>query len=83
MSTAFYNYVLKILKSVIEITNNLILSEDFVTVEIRGDTLNVSSHIQLVTGNCFRSKEILPIPVRPEVYTAYRPSSSHNNFQSN
>lgn len=41
----FYNYDLN---SVIEIANYLISSEDFVTGEIRGDTLNVSWRIQLV-----------------------------------
>ncbi|XP_047669122.1 uncharacterized protein LOC125141154 [Tachysurus fulvidraco] len=46
----FYNYVLEILNSVIEVANEMISPKDYVTVEIRGVTLNVSSHIQLVNG---------------------------------
>ncbi|XP_053536862.1 uncharacterized protein mcf2lb isoform X1 [Ictalurus punctatus] len=46
----FYNYVLEILNSAIEIANNLISAKDVVTVEIRGDTINVSSRVQLDNG---------------------------------
>ncbi|XP_058247803.1 uncharacterized protein LOC131354315 [Hemibagrus wyckioides] len=47
----FYNYVLEILNSLIEVANEMISPKDIVTVEIRGDTIDVSSRIHLVNGS--------------------------------